>query len=242
MASFAAAQAPSILPAAPQSDEADAQVERVIKAAMELPIDETPALDLRPKTISPNSNLYLGGHLVNLTGESRPEDTLLGEIPTLAFGPRVESDVRIDSYRLGYRYPIKLGPQTAARWPVSIHSLAGVAVLDATYESESPQGLVMERGFFKGAPLMGGEVEWRATRTFSLAGELTSTLPLSSMPFVFSAQVLARYQLVGHPEAGVRAFTGVGYERIFVEDRDDVISNINSDSGPMLIIGIEARY
>jgi hypothetical protein len=102
--------------------------------------------------------------------------------------------------------------------------------------------MMVEEGLFKGAPLMGFETEWRATPVFSVAGEMNSTLPLQNMPWIFSAQVLGRYQLAGKRDGGVRAFGGVGYQRISLQDQGDVVTDFHSDSGPMLLIGIEARF
>jgi hypothetical protein len=241
MAAVAAARtedAAAIMP----SDEADAPVERVIKAAQEIHLDQAPVLDLAPKPHTSESGWYLGGHLVNLTGDAPPEEMLLNAVPTFADGPRIESDVRVEAYRLGYRFPISTGLERDAQLPVSMHSVVGVAVVDARYELEGPEHVQMEQGFFKGAPLMGLEMDWPLTRNFSLAGETSSTLPLSSMPWIFSGRVLGRYHLAGPRNGGVRAFGGVGYERIWVEDRSNVISDINSDSGPMLIFGVEARF
>src|ERR1044072_1397900 len=93
-------------PAVVQSDEAEAQVQRVIKAAMDMRLDPAPALDLEPKNHTADHSWYLGGHLVNITGDGSAEEMLLNSVPTFAEGPRIESDVRVESYRLGYRIRI----------------------------------------------------------------------------------------------------------------------------------------
>jgi hypothetical protein len=234
IAALAGAQTPSAGGAA--ADEAEAHVDRVLKAA-EIRLDEAPVLELKPKQ-TPDAGWYFGGQLVDVAGDARPEDRLVSQLHTFADGPRVESDIRIDAYRLGYRYPISLGRESTL--PLSLHSLMGLAIVDARYDFEGNHGVMVEQGFFKGAPLTGFEIEWRATRAFSLASELTSTVPLSNMPWIFSGRLLGRYQLTG--DGGVRAFGGLGYERVWFEDRSDVVSDINSDSGAMIIIGIEARF
>src|SRR4051812_2329839 len=137
MASLASARWAD-LPAAPpatQSDQAEAQVERVIKAAQDIHLSDPPALDLQPKKGSLDSGWYLRGHLANLTGEASPEETLLNSVPTFADGPRIESDVRVQSYRLGYRIPIASGNERDALLPASIHSVLGLAFVDARYEA-----------------------------------------------------------------------------------------------------------
>jgi len=226
--------------AAAQVDETDSRLERVIKAA-EMKIDEAPVLELEPKPKTGDSGLYLGGQLANVTGDARLEERLVGQVPMFADGPRVESDVKVDSYRLGYRFPIT-SARDADTLPISVHSLMGLAVLDAKYQSEAVQGARVEEGLFKGAPLIGMEMEWHATRSFSLAGEMTSTVPLSDMPWIFSGRLLGRYKLGGRGQEGLRAFWGVGYERMSFQDQGGVISDIDSDTGPMLLLGIEARF
>jgi len=228
--------------AAAQVEQEQTPVDRVIKAAMDMRLDDVKPLDLQPKPKSSDSGLYFGGQLSNLTGDARPDQMLVNQVPTFTDGPRIESDVRVESYRLGYRFPIASGQEANALLPVSIHSVLGIAVLDATYQREASEGLFVEQGLLKGAPLMGFETEWQATPAFSVAGEMSATLPLSNMPWIFSAQVLGRYQLAGRRDAGIRAFAGLGYQRISFQEQTDVISDIRSDSGPMLLIGIEARF
>jgi hypothetical protein len=243
MASFLAAQA-APLDEAQAQDEAEAQVERVIKAAQEINLDDAPALDLAPKNKSTDSGWYLRGQLANLTGSGSPEEMLLSSVPTFADGPRIESDVRVESYRLGYRIPIASGREHDALLPASIHSVVGLAFVDARYEMEGPQLLTQEQGIFKGAPLVGMEMDWPISRDMSFASDVSSTVPLSQM-WIFSGRILARYHLAGRRGGGRRAVGGVGYERIWFEDRGDAngsLNRINSDSGPMLIFGVEARF
>ena len=55
----------------------------------------------------------------------------------------------------------------------------------------------------------------------------------------------ARQLMPGGVNSPARAFGGVGYERIWFEERGDAMGNlsrIDSDSGPMLIFGVEGRF
>jgi len=82
---------------------------------------------------------------------------------------------------VGYRFPISSRLQREAL-PVSVHSVLGVAVVDARYELEGPERVQVEQGFFKGAPLMGLETDWPLTRDFSLGSEISSTVPIVRPP------------------------------------------------------------
>jgi len=237
MAAVAAAQLASIVPS---SDEADAHVERVIKAAQDIRLDEQRPLDLTPKAPSSDSSIYFGGQLASLSGGGRPEGMLASQVTTLGASPQLQSDVRVEAYRIGYRLPLARTGETDAMLPVSLHSILGVTVVDASFSREDAQGMMVEQGLLKGAPLLGFELEWPISWRFSVASEMTATVPLESMPWIFSAQLLGRYHLGGKRDGGVRAFAGLGYERISVQD--EAVNRIQSDSGPMLLIGIEARY
>jgi hypothetical protein len=196
-------------------------------------------LQPRPKS-NDNSGFYFGGQLANLGADARPEELLVNHVPTFADGPQVSSDVRLEAYRLGYRMPIASGREAGAILPVSVQSLFGVAVVDASYQREGAERLMVEQGLLRGAPLVGLEFEWPISWRTSIASEVTATVPLETMPWIFSAQILGRYQLAGKREGGVRAFAGLGYERISVQD--EAVNSFRSDSGPMLIFGIEARF
>ena len=102
--------------------------------------------------------------------------------------------------------------------------------------------MMVDQGLLKGAPLMGLDIEWPISRRFSVAGETSATVPIQNMPWIFSAQLLGRYRLAGRGDGGVRAFGGLGYQRISFQEQADVVSDFRSDSGAMLIIGIEARF
>jgi hypothetical protein len=219
----------------------DTPVDRVIKAAQEIRLDEQRPLDLQPRPKSNDSVFYFGGQLANLTGDARPDQMLVNQVPAFADGPQVSSDVRVEAYRLGYRLPIASGQGVDAVLPVSVHSVMGIAVVDATYQRET-EGMTVEQGLLKGAPLLGLDTEWPVSRRFSLAGESSATVPIQNMPWIFSAQLLGRYRLSGRGDDGMRAFGGLGYQRISFQEQADVVSDFRLDSGPLLIIGIEARF
>src|SRR5258705_12301770 len=79
-------------PAAAQSEDPQSPVDRVIKVAQNMRLDELNTIDLQPRPSSGTPEIYLGGQLVNLTGDAPLEQRLIGEAKTFADGPRIESD------------------------------------------------------------------------------------------------------------------------------------------------------
>src|SRR5436190_2225767 len=113
-----------------QTEEPQSVVDRVIKAAQDIHFQVPRELELQPKAASTPSDLYLAGHLVNLTGDASLEERLVGSAQTFADGPRVESDVRAEISRLGYRWQLQSAEDPNAWLPVAIHSVVGIAVVD----------------------------------------------------------------------------------------------------------------
>ena len=187
--------------------------------------------------------IYLGGQWVRLSGDARLEDTLISQGETFPAGTRVNSDVRMDWYRVGYRYRIQRGDEAGAELPATeIYSRLGVAILDFHYRLEGAGSTRADRSYIKAAPQMGVEMEWHATKKFSVAAELTSTLPFPSMPWIVTAQLEGKYTFIEKNGLGISGFLGAGYEKISFHDHQDVSNEINADFGPMLTVGLELRF
>ncbi|HEV8377588.1 MAG TPA: hypothetical protein VGP99_01970, partial [Tepidisphaeraceae bacterium] len=141
--------------------------------------------------------IYLGGQWVRLSGEKTLEQSLVSQGDTFLLGSRVKSDVRMDWYRIGYRYRIQRGDEAGAELPATeIYSRVGAAILDFHYRLEGAGAAEADRSYIKAAPQMGVEMEWHATRNLSLAGELTSTLPFPSMPWIVTAQLEGKFRFI----------------------------------------------
>ena len=207
----------------------------------EIGINTASILDIEGMPALGDHGLYFGFQWINLSGERNLEQSLVSHGQTFLLGSRVQSDVQLDWYRVGYRYRIQRGDEPGLELPnTEIYSRLGAAILDFRYDLDG-QGAEARRSYVKAAPQMGVEMEWHATSTFSLAGELTSTLPFSSMPWIATAQVEAKFRLIDTKGLGLIGFVGAGYEKISFHDHQDLSNDINADFGPMLMVGLELR-
>jgi len=157
-------------------------------------------------------------------------------------GTRVSSDHKVDWYRVGYRYRIQRGDEPGAELPLEIHSRVGAAIFDFHYRLDGSNGAEADRGYVKVAPQMGLELGWHATNKLSIEGEVTSTLPFSSMPWILTTQVVGKYTLWESGRLHLDGFLGAGYQKISFKDNQDVSNDINLDFGPMLMLGLEIRF
>jgi hypothetical protein len=186
--------------------------------------------------------LYIGAEWIRLSGEQDLEQRLISQGETFAAGSRVKSDVKLDWYRVGYRYRIQRGDEAGSELPnTEIYSRLGAAVLDFHYKLDGAGATQADRSFIKAAPQMGVEMEWHATNKFSIAGEFTSTLPFRSMPWIVTTQLEGKYKFFEKNGVGLSGFVGAGYEKINFHDHQDASNEINADFGPMLRAGVELR-
>ncbi len=185
--------------------------------------------------------IYLGGQWVRMSEDARLEESLVSQNEFFMAGSRVKSDVKMDWYRVGYRYRIQRGDEPGAELPVEIHSRVGAAIWDFHYRLDGTGGTQVDRSYIKVAPQMGVEMEWHATRKLSVAGEVTSTLPFSGLPWIATAELVGKYRFVEKGSFALSGFAGAGYEKISFHDHQDMSNDINADFGPMVMVGVELR-
>ena len=208
----------------------------------ELGIDDANIFDAEVTLGWGPHEFYLGGQWVGLSGEGTLGDALLSEGDAFPAGSAVDADVQLDWYRVGYGYRIEAGAGPGGGPRFVIRPALGFALLDFDLQLDGPGGAKADRTYSKGAPHVGVAVEWRATDRFSVAGELTSTIVLSNTPHLQAAEVVGRYRLLRRGRADVSLSAGVAYERIRYEDNQEVRNQIDVEAGPMLRLGVEARF
>ncbi|HEV8290355.1 MAG TPA: hypothetical protein VGP94_00460 [Tepidisphaeraceae bacterium] len=209
----------------------------------EIGINTASIFDAEMTAAMRDHGLYIGGQWVRLSGERNLEQSLVSQGDSFLLGSRVKSDVQLDWYRIGYRYRIQRGDEAGAELPnTEIYSRLGAAILDFHYRLDGAGAAQADRAYIKAAPQMGVEMEWHATRNFSLAGELTSTLPFPSMPWIVTAQLQGKFRFIEKGNLSLGGFVGAGYEKISFHDHQDLSNDINADFGPMLMVGLELRF
>jgi len=208
----------------------------------ELGIDNASVFDAELTGEIGNQGFYLGGQWTRFSENATLSQALISQGQTFPAQKQVSSDDRVDWYRLGYRYRIQHADEPGAILPLEIHARAGAAFLDFHYRLIGSTGAEADRGYVKPAPQLGLELAWHATSKLSVEGEVTSTVPFSSMPWILTAQVIGKYTLVQKNGCELSGFIGGGYEKISFKDNQAVSNDINMDFGPMLMLGLELRF
>jgi hypothetical protein len=188
--------------------------------------------------------VYVGAQFVGLSGDHTLADTLISHGETFPAGTRVSADVRLDWYRLGYRYRWVLD-RGAGRDPVlTLTPSVGAALLEFDYKLRS-DAVRTSRSYGKGLPQVGLELEWRpggGALSFSVAA--MGFPQFESVPAIATERALVAYSFVRGGDGGVdvRGFVGVQFEQFRYEDAQRVPNRIEVDLGPLLVVGLSASF
>jgi hypothetical protein len=152
--------------------------------------------------------------------------------------------VWLNWYRLGYRCRFSAGDGPGSGPMFVIAPGGGVALLDYRLEIDGTGGPSTTRSFRKVTGQVGLEAVWRLTDRVSLAADVLCSIPLERTPFILAAGVTAGCRVLDREQVDMDLKLGIGYELIRYDDEhtQEVANDIEVDAGPLLLIGVEARF
>lgn len=183
--------------------------------------------------------LYAGGRIVRLSAEGTLDDTLISQNILLAGGLPVETHIKLDWYRLGYRHVF---PWTWGDKTIEFYPSIGATLLDFHYTLSSPEVEAVDRSYAKIGAQIGLGVTWPLTERLSLSGQVLAPIPFSHTPEILSAQAVMKYRFLERDDLSISGLVGIGYDRISYVDGQTVPNDIKADMGPMGLLGLEIRF
>jgi len=208
----------------------------------ELDIDTVAVGDTSVNLRYGDHGIYAGARFVRLSGDSVLTDDLISRDVTFPAGSSVDLDTRLDWYRFGYQHRFSFQYRKGDESTLSFNPAIGAVLFDFDYELDGTGGRSVARAFTKGAPHVGLQTIWNPKGPFSLAADVLSSLPFSTLPLILSVDLTGRYQLWGQANRGGLLFLGLGYDRIDFEDSQTVPNHIEVDIGPLLIVGLKVSF
>jgi hypothetical protein len=186
--------------------------------------------------------VFGGAQIVRLSGRDTLRSSLVSHGVSFPAGANVQSDVQLDSYRIGYRYGLVLTRSANDTPEVTLTPSAAVGLWQFDYRLRSGP-LDAARSYGKPTVLGGLRAEWRpGGGRFGVEGEMSGSPPVPGMPQLYSEQVLARYRFLERGRLIMDAGLGVAFEQMYFKDNQRVSNHISADFGPQLLVSLRVNF
>jgi hypothetical protein len=179
-----------------------------------------------------------GARIIDLSGNSTLDQTLLTHNVTFPAGTAVSSTVQWNWYRSGYDHRWLLRHEHAI---LRIDPAIEAVIFDFYY-SIAGGGQSTRRTYLKGNARLGLWTKWRPASRFSLSGDAFESVPIPGQPMILTLQALGHYCFWGAPDHGGTVSLGVSYDQLNQKDLQTVPNHIHAVIGPSLIAGLSVNY
>lgn len=186
---------------------------------------------------------FFGGQYIHLSANSRLERPLVTHGVSFPKDINVSSDLQLDWYRVGYRYPVILRQTPEGRPDLILTPWIDVLFWDFSYDINGGSNGRTSRSFTKPGIQVGAEIVWRpGGGPFSLEGQIGSFPQLSSVVQISVERAIARYHFYHWQQFDFSAHLGVEWEQQNFKDNQRVSNHVSAQFGPMLITGVQVNF
>jgi len=182
--------------------------------------------------------VYGAAHLVDLSGKNTLDENLIFHGRQYPAGTRVNSDVNLSWYEIGYQYNIHFGKEQMS---LNFAPTVAFALWDFSTELESG-GEKNSRNYMIGTPRLGVFFEWFPVKRFSVFGKAIASLPFDNLPQIYTLGLTGKYQLLDKDRLKISLFAGIEYNQIDYKDSQTVPNHIRADMGPLGLAGVEIKF
>jgi len=191
----------------------------------------------------PQQQLFIGGEMIHLSGGTslaRPLTTAGVHFPKHT---HVQSKIRLDWYRLGYRYDFALHQADNGVADVTLTPWIEGILWDFGYNLNGERAGTAERGFQKTGFQFGGTFAWRP-----LGGPLSLEAAAGSFPNIRSLEQIsiesltARYHFAEWHRFDFNVLLGVLWEQQEFRDHQSLPNRISASFGPMVQAGLQISF
>ena len=203
----------------------------------ELGIDAATVFNISLSASLDSHLLYGAAHLLDLNGENTLQENLVFHGKQYPAGTRVEADVTLNWYEIGYQYNIHFAKQGN----LSIAPTVAVALWDFSAQLQS-DGIKDDRSYMKATPRVGLEFKWAPLKKFLVTGKAVGSLPIQHLPGIYTLGLTGKYMLVNKDRFRILLGLGIGYDWMRFEDSQQVPNRISANIGPLGVLGVEIEY
>ena len=191
-----------------------------------------------------HSEVFIGAQIIQLSGSG-----FLGVKPlttdgtTFPVGARVGSNVKLDWYRLGYRYTFPITIADNGVPDLTFTPWVSAVVMDFAYHLSAAKVAPASRTITKPGAQIGATFAWRPRGgPLSLEAELGGFPTMNTLPTISVESLYARYHFYEWRRCDFTGLIGVAFEQQEYRDDKQLPNQISADFGPLLLVGLEVKY
>lgn len=188
--------------------------------------------------------VFVGAQIIQLSGAAYTGDaTLRTEGISYPAHSRVSSDIGLNWYRVGYRYPIAIDTLQNGVADITVTPFAEAIIWDFDYNLTVPKHRTAHRAYAEGGAQIGATAAWRPYGgPLSLEATLGGFPQASHLANVSVESLDLRYNFYEFQRFSFTGVLGVTWEQQDFRNVESLPDHISVDFGPMLTAGIQVQF
>jgi hypothetical protein len=194
--------------------------------------------------LTPKQQIFFGGQYIHMSGNGVLNRSLVSDNVNFPARTHVHSDIRLDWYRIGYRYTFVLDTASNSVPDLTVTPFVDGIYWDYGFSMNGGRIGTSHRTLTKFGIQVGTTVAWRPN-----GGPLSIELSAAGFPQVarlanISVEtLLARYRFYQFHNYDFNVLLGVAFEQQTLKDSKFPIANhVTAQFGPMLLTGLQVNF
>ena len=190
----------------------------------------------------PGQEVFVGAQFIRLSGDDRLSRQLISQGMTFPAKTAVSSTVRMDWYRVGYRYSFILDETDRGVPTLLLTPLADVVIWDFDYDLTGGKKDV-SRSYAKIGAQLGLELTWRPNGgNFWIDAGAAGFPEIRSVPNVSTEHITLHYRFYRGHHIDVTGSLGFAAEQQEFKDDQKLPNHQSADFGPLLQVGLQVDF
>ena len=190
-----------------------------------------------------NEQVFFGAQFIQLDGAATVPRTLVSQGITFPKGGRTNDSLRLDWYRLGYKYTFDVDTAANGIPDITLTPQIDAVIWNFAYNYHVRKVGTATRSFAQPGMQIGGTIAWRPEGgPFSLEAYAATFPQIQNLATISVESVYATYHFYDWRRFNFTGRLGVEWEQQTFKDGQKLPNRINIDFGPMLLVGLQVAY
>jgi hypothetical protein len=194
--------------------------------------------------LSEHGEAFVGAQIIQLSGaEFLGVQSLTTDGVVFPAHARVGSNIKLDWYRLGYRYTIPISFAENGTPDLTFTPWASLIALDFAYHLTAPKVAAASRNFTKPGVQIGAIFAWRPRGgPLSLEAAIGGFPTMNNLPTISVESLYARYHFYEWHRFDFTGLLGIAWEQQEYRDDKPLPNQVSANFGPLLMVGAQVKF